>query len=74
MEIPPVCTFSVDRWRKNWLKPVSESLQSSAEAVHLTLFWIMALLVVIHVAAALWHHFARHDTILRRMLPFTHLH
>lgn len=56
------------------IAPASESLQTSAEVVHLTLFWIMALLVGIHVAAALWHHFERRDTILRRMLPFTRLH
>ena len=22
-----------------------------------------------HVAAALWHHFVQHDSVLRRMLP-----
>jgi cytochrome b561 len=40
-----------------------------------TLFWhevlgkIMALLIVTHVGAALFHHFVRKDGVLRRMLP-----
>src|SRR5215472_8739560 len=28
-------------------------------------------LLLLHVSAALWHHFVRHDTILKRMLPGT---
>ena len=52
------------------IAPASEALQTSAEIVHLSLFWIMAGLVSVHVAASLWHHVVRHDSVLRRMLPF----
>jgi len=31
--------------------------------------WCLLLLVCLHVAAAFWHEFARHDGVLRRMLP-----
>lgn len=47
-----------------------KSLQDAAEAVHYAIFWLIAVLVVIHAAAALFHHFVRRDNVLRRMLPF----
>jgi len=31
--------------------------------------WVAWVLVALHVGAALMHHFVRHDTVLRRMLP-----
>lgn len=31
--------------------------------------WVAWLVVVLHVAAAFYHHFVRHDTVLTRMLP-----
>ena len=43
-----------------------------AEAIkpwHGALAWALAALVVLHVAAALKHHFIDHDGLLRRMLP-----
>lgn len=49
----------------------NEGLQELAERVHLTLFWLLAVLVVLHVAAALRHHFLLKDDVLRRMLPGT---
>ncbi len=36
---------------------------------HETLAWIAIALIVIHVSAALYHHFLRRDGVLRRMLP-----
>jgi cytochrome b561 len=36
---------------------------------HETLGKVMALLIVTHVGAALFHHFVRKDGVLRRMLP-----
>ncbi len=36
--------------------------------LHQTLFWSLAALLAVHVGAALWHHFARRDDVLRRML------
>jgi cytochrome b561 len=39
--------------------------------VHATLWWTLFAIVVLHVAAALKHHFFLKDDVLRRMLPFT---
>ena len=36
---------------------------------HIWLNYVMGVLVIIHIAAALWHQFAQHDGLLRRMLP-----
>jgi cytochrome b561 len=41
------------------------------EEVHELLGNLMILLLIVHVAAALKHHFWDRDTVLRRMLPFT---
>lgn len=35
--------------------------------LHQTLFWLLVALLVLHVGAALWHHFRQHDDVLRRM-------
>lgn len=35
---------------------------------HQTLFWVLVGLLVVHVGAALWHHFVQRDEVLRRML------
>ena len=47
----------------------NESLQDSAELVHLSVFWLLAGAVGLHVLAALRHHFIRRNSVLRRMLP-----
>ncbi len=36
--------------------------------VHQTLFWLLVALLVVHVGAALWHHFRQRDDVLRRMI------
>jgi len=36
---------------------------------HVWLNYLMGTLVIIHIAAALWHQFVQHDGLLRRMLP-----
>ncbi|MBS0383454.1 MAG: cytochrome b [Proteobacteria bacterium] len=36
--------------------------------LHQTLFWVLVVLLVGHVGAALWHHFRQRDDVLRRML------
>lgn len=38
---------------------------------HIWLNYVMAVLVIIHVLAALWHQFVRRDGLLRRMLPLS---
>jgi cytochrome b561 len=39
----------------------------SLEDIHKFLAYVLLALVVIHVVAALRHHFVKHDTVLRRM-------
>ncbi len=43
------------------------------ETVHVWLAWSMIVLIPLHIAAALYHHFVRGDDVLRRMLPWTHV-
>jgi cytochrome b561 len=49
--------------------PVSAGFADAAKETHELLGWTMAVLVVIHIAAALRHHFLRKDLVLARMLP-----
>ncbi|MBS9476035.1 cytochrome b [Ancylobacter radicis] len=37
--------------------------------IHVALAYVIAGLVLVHVGAALWHHFLRRDGLLLRMLP-----
>ena len=41
-----------------------------AHAVHEYLFWLLLLVLVAHVGAALKHHVFSQNNVLRRMLPF----
>jgi len=41
----------------------------TAGDVHVFMMWTLLGLITLHVVAALYHHFARHDGVLRRMLP-----
>lgn len=47
----------------------SEWLHEGAEEVHEFFVPILVTLVVLHVIAALWHHFIRHDDVLARYVP-----
>lgn len=51
--------------------PVPRGWASAGPAhfVHTNLAWVMVALVVLHIAAALKHHFVDKDDILPRMLP-----
>jgi cytochrome b561 len=49
--------------------PVSSGFAVAAKEAHELLGWTMAALVVLHVAAALRHHFLLRDGVLGRMLP-----
>lgn len=51
-----------------------DDIKELAATVHLTLFWLIAGLLVLHVGAALKHHLVLRDNVLRRMLPFGRLH
>ncbi|KAA3531653.1 cytochrome b [Agrobacterium tumefaciens] len=49
---------------------ISDQAEAFWTKVHATLAYLAAVIVVLHVAAALWHHFVRKDPTLRRMIPF----
>lgn len=46
-----------------------EALAGGLHEVHETLFTILVIVVLLHVAAAVWHHVFRRDATLARMLP-----
>jgi cytochrome b561 len=48
----------------------NDALRHFSHAVHEYLFWLLVLVLVAHVGAALKHHVFDHDNVLRRMLPF----
>jgi cytochrome b561 len=50
----------------------SDGLGKFTETAHFTLQYAVYALVLVHVAAALHHHWARHDGVLRRMWPARH--
>lgn len=47
-----------------------DQLMHVAVLVHEYLFYVLLLVLIAHVGAALWHHFILRDNVLRRMLPF----
>lgn len=49
--------------------PVSKAAGDAAHNAHGLLGWVMLALIVLHVAAALRHHFILKDGILARMVP-----
>jgi cytochrome b561 len=57
-----------------WLVPLPDivapdkALAELAKGVHLALFLLFVAVLTLHVAAALYHHFRRRDTVLARML------
>ncbi|HXR88754.1 MAG TPA: cytochrome b [Steroidobacteraceae bacterium] len=53
------------------LVPKSQPLYDALLQTHHLLAWALAGIVVLHVAAALKHHYVLKDDVLRRMLPFT---
>ena len=46
-----------------------KELKSFAHEVHETGFYLLAALVLLHIAAALKHHFVDHDATMARMIP-----
>ena len=41
----------------------------TAGDIHAFMMWVLLALIVLHAGPALYHHFSRHDNVLRRMLP-----
>jgi cytochrome b561 len=46
-----------------------KALADAVARVHLVLFVLLALLLILHVGAALRHHFVKRNAVLTRMLP-----
>jgi cytochrome b561 len=51
------------------LLTADSELADTLSDYHVWLAWSLLALVVMHVAAAAWHHFVRRDAVLRAMLP-----
>jgi cytochrome b561 len=51
------------------LVPPGKESKTIAQGVHLALFWTLAAVLLVHVGAALRHHFLLGNAVLRRMLP-----
>ena len=49
----------------------NHDLHETLEEVHEVLFFLMVAVAVVHIFAALYHHFLLKDGVLRRMLPFS---
>jgi cytochrome b561 len=52
------------------LVPKNKPLYHALLTTHQALAWTLGVVVILHVAAALKHHFVLKDDTLRRMLPF----
>jgi cytochrome b561 len=66
----PFKVFGV--WRLPAIVAPDKGLQELAEQVHFSLFLLLVILLILHIAAALRHHFILRDGMLFRMLPGSH--
>jgi cytochrome b561 len=72
----PTMYFGVVEWPNlpgfaDMTREARRPLSHEFGAVHVYLAWSAIVLVPIHIGAALYHQFIRHDNILMRMLPGT---
>ncbi|GAB2614996.1 cytochrome b [Novilysobacter erysipheiresistens] len=51
------------------LSAPDEGLRELGHTAHEWLFWVLVALVIVHVAAAFYHHVFQRDATLQRMLP-----
>lgn len=51
------------------IAPVDKGLEALAKQVHFALFIVLAIVLVVHIAAALRHHYIKRNNLLTRMLP-----
>ena len=63
--------FDFGLFRLNFGVRSNRAIFHPTEDIHGYLAYALFTLVGIHVLAALWHHFVRHDGVLRRMWPGT---
>ncbi|MEI2300373.1 cytochrome b [Ensifer sp. MJa1] len=67
-------TLNIPSFYFNWFVIPHLPMMKSAPAeafwtlVHMTLAYLLLAFVALHASAALYHHFARHDDVLARML------
>ncbi|MGC8535232.1 MAG: cytochrome b [Rhizomicrobium sp.] len=71
----PLSWFGLFNWPKFWFyqgmaAPDRHHLAENFAQVHVTLAWVMIVLIVLHVLAALYHQFIRRDGLLARMVPW----
>lgn len=48
----------------------NDMLHEIGETLHGLNAWLITAVILLHTGAALYHHFIRHDNVLKRMLPF----
>lgn len=65
----PVSWFGL--WQLPDLVPRNRPLYEALLTTHHVLVWSLAAVALLHVTAALKHHFVLKDDVLKRMLPFT---
>ncbi len=59
--------FGLFSWPR--LVPLDKALSETGYRVHYFVAWIIGAVLVLHVAAVLWHRFVKRDEVLSRMLP-----
>jgi len=47
----------------------AEGVGGAFHQFHVVFGWVLVPLIILHVSAALWHHFRLRDTVLARILP-----
>ncbi len=50
---------------------VADSMHDTLLSFHKSIYWTIIALLLVHIGAALKHHFVDKDNVLVRMLPFT---
>ena len=55
-------------WNLEQLVPVNKDLGLWFKTAHLSLLWLLYLVLFLHIAGALQHHLVRKDAVLRRMM------
>lgn len=68
--LSPVAIRFFNGFNLSALAPASEESLVILRQLHFAGATALALVIVGHVSAALWHHFVRRDDVLIRMLPF----
>jgi cytochrome b561 len=64
-----VSWFSIFTW-PNLIAP-NEQWFNALKSTHFVLSYILFAVAILHILAALKHHFWNQDDVLKRMLPFT---